>query len=389
MVDHLPRDPAGQGTRAGQVLNTRNRHCLPRQVTLRTAILGTLLVTGARLAHAQGAAPGDSTVRSFGGGVYLFHYRPFDLPGAVANTEVYAAYATADVRHGRWHLFGEGRARDSKLRPWFNGPTWVQQAWVAYDAAPSAADSRLTMRAGKIYQTLGRFWDGSFFGNVHYFDGLKLNPQFGADASGLWRVKGALALGYTAQYVANSDRVSGALAGRDFETLSGFRDRDGFAARGTLSIPVGATTVTLGLSGLSRGAGDSTGRTWRVPHVAADGEWRAGPTILYAEWTRRAAGDVPVPLRATIPGSRAEYWLAGAQWHQSILHLRYNFSRAVYDDIGRSDWIHQPGVTIDLARDVHAFLELDEWRTHNDRLSGVRTVTTDQSLNFVLQLVVP
>lgn len=360
------------------------------RIGLVVAILGVLLLSCARVSRAQGgAAPRDTTVRSFGGGVYLFHYRPFDLPGAVANTEIYAAYATADVRHGRWHLFGEARARDSKLRPWFNGTTWVQQAFVGYDAAPSIDGSRLTIRAGKLYQTLGRFWDGSFFGNVQYFDGLKLNPQFAVEASGTWRATSGVAVGYTAQYVANSDRVSGALAGRDFETLLGFRDRDGVGARGTLAVPVGRMGFTVGLSGLSRGTADSTGRTWRVPHVAIDGEWRAGPAVVYAEWMRRQAGDLPPSLRASFAGSRAEYWLAGAQWHQGVLHLRYNFSRGRYDDIGRSDWIHQPGITIDLARDVHALLELDEWRTRLSGPAGGRTATTDQSLDFVLQLVVP
>lgn len=351
--------------------------------------LGALLVSGARVSYAQRAVTSDTTVRAFGGGVYLFHYRPLDLPGAVARTEVYAVYATANVRHGRWRLAGEARARDSKLRPWFNGTTWIQQTWASYDLAPSGEGSRLTIRAGKLYQTLGRFWDASFFGNVQYFDGLKLNPQFAAEASGSWRAPAGVALDYSAQYVANSDRVSGALADRDFETLAGFRDRDGFAGRAVLSLPVGSTALTVGLSGLSRGAADSTGRTWRVPHVAVDGEWRVGPAVAYVEWTRRRAGTVPMPLRASIAGSRAEYLLAGAQWHEGRMHLRYNFSRGRYDEIGRTDWIHQPGITIDLARDVHTLVELDEWRTRLPSVAGERTVTTDQSVDFVLRLVVP
>lgn len=351
------------------------------------AAVTVLMLTSVRWADAQ-TAPGDTTIPVFGGGVYLFHYRPFDLPGAVANTEIYAVYVTADVRHGRWQLVGEGRARDSKLRPWFNGTTWVQQAWVAYDAAPSSTGSHLTIRAGKIYQTIGRFWDGSFFGNIQYFDGLKLNPQFGVDASGALPIAGRIAFGYAAQYIANSDRVSGALAGRDFETLSGFRDRDGLAVRATLAVPVGPSALTLGVSGFSRGAGDSIGRRWRVPHGALDGEWRVGRALAYAEWMRRSAGDVPQSLRGSIAGSPAEYVLIGAQWHEGIVHLRYNFSRGQYADIGRTDWIHQPGLTIDLTRDVHALLELDEWRTRDPSV-GSGALKTDQSLNVVLQLVVP
>lgn len=363
--------------------STHRSHRPPRRGEHALAVIGALLVLLAPFAAGgQSAAPTDTTIRRFGGGVYLFHYRPVDLPDAQPLTEVYAAYATADVRHGRWQLVGEARARDSKLRPWMNGTAWVQQAWVGYDVAPRRDGSRLVVRAGKIYQVLGRFWDGSFFGNVQYFDGLKLNPEFGVEVAGRAHLADSVAVGYTAQYLANSDRVSGALAGRDFETVSGVRDADGGALRASLSLPAG---VTLGIAALSRGVEDSTGRRWRAPHGALDGEWRIGPAVAYAEWTRRGRGSVPGTLMASVPGSRAEYRLAGAQWRRGIVHLRYNFSRGRYEDAARTDWIHQPGVTLDLARDVRAFVEWDEWHT---RLGGSETVT-DRSVNVVLHLVVP
>lgn len=306
-------------------------------------------------------------------GVYLFHYQPVDLAGAVPKTEVYAAFATLDRSEGPWTVHLQLRGRDTKLRPFFDGTVWFQEAWAGYRMGATAAPTTLTFRAGKLYQSLGRFWDGSFFGNIQYFDGLKLNPQFAVEAAARSR-KGAVELTGTVQYLLASDRVSGALAGRDFETLSGFEDRDGVAVRGTASVG----HLTLGAGWLDQGV-DTAAARYRVPHVAVDGEYTAGPFTVYVEWTRRGAGSLPAPLDSTIAGSAATLWLAGLQWHRGWLHLRYNFSRARYDRLDQTEWIHQPGVTFDLTRFIHGILEYDLWRA-----GGAAAGTVDRSLNAVI-----
>lgn len=336
------------------------------------ALALALLAAGAAAAPAQ-----DST--GVVGGIYLFHYQPIDLSGVSPKTEVYAAFVTLDRRSGPWTIHVQGRARDTKLRPFFPGNVWLQEAWVSYQVTPSLSETSLRLRAGKIYELLGRFWDGSFFGNIHYFDGLKLNPQFGLEASGSVPV-GPGAFDYTLQYILASDRVSGALAGRDFETLDGFQNLDGGGLRTTLAVIPG---VTFGASFLSRGV-DTAGTNYQVPHVALDAElgFPAGPAVAYVEWTRRGHGSVPASLWATVPGSRATYWLAGVQVNDGGLHARYNFSRASYDDLGRTEWIAQPGITIDLASQVRGIAELDLWRVRTPAGTG----TFDRSVSLVLLL---
>lgn len=356
MVDDVPRGPSREGAGQGEVLK-------------RTVVaLATLAFGGVTALPAQ--APDVS------GGIYLYHYQPVGLAGVEPKTEVYAAYVTLDRRTGPWTVHIQARARDSKLRPFFAGNVWLQEAWLGYGVASPSARSSVTLRAGKLYQTLGRSWDGSFFGNLQYFDGLKLNPQFALEAAGRTRV-GPLELGLSSQYILSSDRVSGALAGRDFETLDGFRNRDGAGVRASASI----AGASLGASLLSQGV-DTAGRVYRVPHVALDGEYARGPITLYAEWTRRLAGSLPAVLDSSIAGSRATWWLAGAQWSRGAVHLRYNFSRSSYDALGRTEWIHQPGLTYDFAAGVHGLLEYDLWQT---RTAGV-TAISDRSLNVVLLL---
>ncbi|MFW6201434.1 MAG: hypothetical protein ACOC8B_02580 [Gemmatimonadota bacterium] len=191
----------------------------------------------------------------------------------------------------------------------------------------------LIARAGKVYQAIGRFRDGSFFGNLHYFDGLKLNPQYGIELDG--------AIGgpdprvtYTLQYLVASDGVSGALAERDFEATRGFSERGGIVARTAVALPRGVTLAgTLASRGMRIDAGDTDG---------------AG-----------AGGDFRV--------------------------LRYNFSRASYEAADRAEWIHQPGLTAEIHARLAFLLEFDLWRA---RSADGRTLA-DRSLNAVLLVRVP
>lgn len=319
------------------------------------------------------------------GGAYLFRYQPVNLEGVDGRSEVYAAFLRARHRASSWELYVEARARDDRLRTFFPGNVWFQEAWVAYHVTEEEPVT-LRLLAGKTYQTTGRFWDGSFFGNLHYFDGLKLNPQWVVEASGTWWADG-FRVGYQAQYVMNSDRVSGAFQGRDFETLDGVRDQHGLGGRATLGLPLG---IRFGVTVFGRGVGlgplrpsagpdPGTDRTW---HLGGDVEFTRGPFTGYAEWTHRTGGDLPAELRRTIAGSEAEYLLLGAQVDRGSLHLRYNASRANYDDLGRVEWIHQPGVTYDLSDHVSALTEINVW-TGEDR-NGQDDETLDQSLNLVL-----
>ncbi len=317
----------------------------------------------------------------FSGGAYLFHYRPFGDGAPPPRTEVYAAFAKADVTAGRWRAHAELRGRDTRLREFFPSTVWIQEGWASFDALPATEGSRLTLRAGKIYQTLGRFWDGSFFGNVQYFDGLKLNPQFGVEAAGAVPL-GAAVLGYTGQFLLDSDRISGALPGRDFETLDAFRNRDGVYGRVTLALPVG---LTLGGTGAARGvavSADGHEEVFHAPHYSADVELARGPFVGYVEWLRREEGDLPMALAATRAGGAATYRLAGAQLALASFHARYNFSRVEYGGFGRREWIHQPGIGYDFTPFLHGLVEVDLWRSAD----GAAERWLDRSVDVVLLL---
>lgn len=367
------------------------------------------------------------------GGIYLYHHQPLDLTGVDATTEVYALFLDLDRSEGPWTIHVQGRWRDTKLRAFYPSNVWLQEAWVAYerplgedDGAPRGAGDEdgaradpdggpaptLTLRAGKIYQRIGRFWDGSFFGNVHYFDGLKLDPEFGAEAvlEAPLGGEGATAELYL-QGLAASDRVNGALAGRDLEGRDDLEE-SGAAAGLRLSTPLARVLGrdlrgTVGVSGLAERVeapeSDPSGAGATLEHVAADLELALdGAGRLYVEWTRRASGGPgtlsglgPVGSVAErgVAGSRATWWLAGVRADLGRLGLRYNLSTARYDDGEFREWIHQPGLTFRAHDSVSLLLEYDDWRrVPSGPLptpaagSPARSIHLDRSLNLVLLL---
>ena len=318
-----------------------------------------------------------------GGGVYLFHYQPLEMEEVDPTTEVYAVHGSLRHRRGPWEGYLQVRARDTKLRAFFPSTVWVQEGWGAYHHPLEREENRLTIRAGKMVQTTGRFWDGSFFGNVHYFDGLKLNPQFGLAVSGR-RALGEAVLGLDGQFLLASDRISGAITGRDAETVEGFAERFGGSLRGTARLPGG---LRIGATLYDRRvvtAEASDNRAWNVWHLSADLEYQRESWTVYGEWLRRPEDPgVPAVLVDAPAASEATYWLAGAQYRAGRLHLRYNVSLGDYERAGRREWIHQPGVTVDLSEHLSAYAELNLWRS--DPAAG-EADWVDRSLNFVLHV---
>lgn len=322
---------------------------------------------------------------SLEGALYLYHTRPFGEDAPPPRTEVYSAILTADVTTPRLRIHAQLRARDQLLRSFYPGTIWLQQAWASYDMAPRDSASLMTVRAGKIDQALGLVWDGSFSGNIHYFDALKRNPSFGLEAGGGARIDG-LDLAYTLQYMLDSDPISGAIPGRDFSTIDGFRNRDDVFGRITVTLPETLPiTARVGLSAAARGVAvrrELEEEVYHVPHLGADIEVNTGSVVAYVEWLRREEGELPRDLRFSIPGSDAAYWLAGARFHRGAFTARYNYSRARYSTIDRDDWIHQPGVGYDLHRHLHALGEVNVWRFREGTAEDVFA----RSVNLVLLL---
>ena len=307
----------------------------------------------------------------FGGNVYLFQYVPLDIPGAHPQFELYAFSALLDGQRGPWGFHADYRFRTTKLRSFFPGNTWLQEGYARYRTPWGE------FRAGSFYRRVGLEWDDSFFGNIEYFDGFMLDPEFGVGFEGQHKLSGRLAAEYSLQYFSVSAPINGSLPGRDFVSEPGARAKNDVTMRFApvwhfnkwASLTVGGS---LAQGTIERDAGPHNQRR----QIAADATLQLGPVLTYGEVLNQTLNGVVV-----LPPQNATYTLAGIRWARGRFQPRFNFSQGNYHGInGRREYILQPGITVRLQDNFSFIYEYDFWR----ELSVLKPATLDRSLNLVL-----
>lgn len=295
----------------------------------------------------------------FSGGIYLFDYAPI-LQGASSKLEVYALVLNGDsaTPDGRYGLHVQGRARDTKLRPYFESTVWLQEAY-AWAKTPAGE-----LHAGKIYRKVGIFWDDSFFGNVQYFNGLKLNPDYGVELTrGDWSL----------QYLTNNDHVAGSADGRDVESDPDAKLRGLATARYAPAFSFGATKLTLGGSAANGRITRTTAGSFRFTQFAGDATVVRGPLTAYAELLHQNGERAPAER---LGYATANYLLAGVRWQATDrVNARVNYSHVAYQQRG-DEYEVVPGIVIALAKNVSLINEFDYWKGNG--------VVIDRSFDFVV-----
>jgi hypothetical protein len=306
-----------------------------------------------------------------GGDVYLFQYAPVGVPGAQPRFELYAFSTVLDGQYGHWGFHSDYRLRTTPLRSFFPGVTWLQQGYVRYDTPYGE------FRAGSFYRRVGLDWDGSFFGNIEYFDGLLLDPEFGVDFQGSHDFSSRLGAQYSAQYFSTDARINGSLPGRDFVSEAGAHAKNDLTLRLAPVFKLGRnTSLTIGGS-LAHGAIDrDLGPNNTRDQFAADATLQTGPLLTYGEILRQ---DVLGPV--VLPPWNATYALAGVRWDRGRFQPRFNFSQGDYLGLdARREYILQPGITVRLADGFSFIYEYDFWRD----IAPSSHQTLDRSLDMVL-----
>jgi hypothetical protein len=316
---------------------------------------------------------------SIGGGLILYYYQPTAGDGE-NNVSVFFANLLLD---GKWDGFGlhvEPRFRDSKLRSFFDGPAWLQEAYGSGTVGP------VTIKLGKSYKRLGLFWDNSFYGNVQVYDGLKLDPNYGVSVEG--QVGEELGLEFSAQYFVVDGGTNVSLTGRDTLYVPGARRRNAvvgrvaptyhFAESGNAHVGLSAEHFTADLpegeEGVTRLAGEAK--------VSYDGFGAWGEVLLQRG---RHVTDFPYAGTTTPPvagrsSADNRYVLLGAEYGIGPITLRYNVSLANYSDVEVSEVMHVPA--IGLA--VHEHLSLLGEYVHWTRDTNEGDVDVDKSVNVTL-----
>ena len=318
-----------------------------------------------------------SSVRSvlspihFGGNVYLYQYVPLGITGAHPKFELYAFSALVDGQKGPWGFHADYRFRTTKLRSFFPGNTWLQQGYVRYRMPYGE------FRVGSFYRRVGLEWDDSFFGNIEYFDGFMLDPEFGVGFEGSHKLSHRLGAQYSLQYFSTNSPINGSLPGRDFVSQPGASAKNDVTMR---FAPVWHFNkwASLNVGGsFAQGAIDRDNGPHNLRRqVAADATLQLGHLLTYSEVLEQTVNG-----QVTQPPQNATYTLTGIRWAHGRYQPRLNYSQANYHGInGRREYILQPGINIRVADNLTFIYEYDFWR----ELSVIQPTTLDRSLNLVL-----
>lgn len=145
------------------------------------------------------------------------------------SAEVYNVRLVGNVELDPFVFVVEPRLRQSNLRNFSPSNIWLQQAFASYNTPVSG----LKISGGLLYNQLGLFWDDSWFGNILYLNGHKLDPdmnlevayaeewgRFGLDA---WVQFSPVEDGQNG-YFATPQKASRVLLPTDLEAQTNFRE---------------------------------------------------------------------------------------------------------------------------------------------------------------------
>jgi hypothetical protein len=327
--------------------------------------------------------PDPSPKLTLGAGAILWFYQPL-TEGTKNNLEVFWANIVADGILGPFGLHLEPRFRDTKLRSFFAGSAWLQEAYG------SAEVPYAKIKVGKVYSRLGLFWDNSFYGNVQVYDGMKLAPNYGISIEG--GTGGSTGVNYVAQYFVIDGGTNVSLTGRDTLSIAGsHRRNEGIVRLEPFAALAATTTLKVGLSASSLQADLPDGRH-TVYRGAADVAITGKGFGLWGEVLRQDGATVtdfpyagsPATASAPATAGRAsaknDYILAGGEYTYDRFTLRYNFSLGSYADVSVKERMHVPAFSVKANDNLSLLTEVVFW----DRSAPEGSSKVDRSLNVTL-----
>ncbi len=314
------------------------------------------------------------------GGALLWQYLPF-VKGHKPYASIYVAYLTLDKHTDDFGLHFEPRFRDTKLRPFFNSNVWIQEAYVSWNGLGKFG----VLKAGKEYTHFGYFWDGSFYGNLPYFDGITLDPDVGISLEGEPEITSGIGLEYAAQFMPNDGGTNGSLAGRD-ALSEGARQRNEVIARVAPFYKIGRDgKAQIGASYQSFNVEEPAGTpNEKVTRFEVDANVKYAGARAFGEYIAQDGRHV-LNYPATGLGSKKNdyVWIGiGYTWH--ALDFRYNVTQANYTDVKYQETVHTPGLVVALNPDFSVMLEYVYWSARSTAPGSKKEAILDRSGNLVL-----
>jgi len=264
------------------------------------------------------------------------------------------------------HVDFRFRDDNDRFRAFFHSNYWLWEgyAWVQTPIGK--------LKAGKTWKRFGLDWDGVWWGNVPYFDGYKLDPDWGASLESSFELSEGLTLDTYVQYFFRNDQISGALVGGDAESVRRSEERDTVVLRAVPTLTLGdGITLAVGVSAMlgrlenRRAPGAPVGVDDELPGaVAVDATLTIDDLTVYAELIQGWGVVHPTRYLSGGPSNVRSTAMAGIRYRLGLVTFRFHYSGG-WDD-NPSAWQSHlvGGVTLAITKNIDLYLEYVHWEAH-------------------------
>jgi len=256
---------------------------------------------------------------------------------------------------------GEMRFRESddKFRAFFhNTHAWFYENYGYLDTPIGR------FKGGHIWKRFGLDWDGTWWGNVQYFDGLKLDTGYGFSWENTWYPADSLKLDSLVQYFISEADVSGSLVGANPQSVSGSKERNIGVIRLVPTWQLNDdSSLAIGISGLAGEIQNTAALGGDTSQLA----WAADVTYTWKKF--KVFGEVdqsfgvlnPARYVSGGPSDRITDVLAGIAYQHGPVTYRFNWSGGFDVNPSGHQYLWVPGVTVALTKNVLLYAEYVKW----------------------------
>lgn len=261
-------------------------------------------------------------------------------------------------------MHAELRYRDTsdKFRAFTPGTFWTYELY-GYVNTPVGK-----IKGGQIWKRFGLDWDNTFWGNPGYFDGFKLDTDYGFSWENTWKVSEGFSVDSFVQYFITEDHVNGSLVGGDAESVAGLSEKNTGVIRIVPKWQLSKdSSFALGLSAQIQGFENSSqfGTDPVQVAYALDATYTWKNFSIFGEAMQ--AQGAAVPVRYTSGGASDELTavLGGISYKTGPVLWRVNASASWDHNPSGRQIIFNPGATIQLTKHLSLWAEYVRWDVRN------------------------
>ena len=273
----------------------------------------------------------------------------------------------------------EVRAREyDHFRTFVRGQVWTYENYAFMETVFG------TFKAGQIWKRFGLDWDNSFWGNTAFWDGFKLNADYGIAWEKTWKIRDGWKIESFAQFFFHEDRIAGELGtGSNVESVPGAHQLNTGNIRFLSTYEFDTKSrFALGISGQ---AGEVTNIMPSLPREtvgawAIDATYTRGPLKIYGEVLRSYGVINPKRYTSGGPSDRLTDFMVGLHYTVGPATFRFDYSGGFDQHPSGRQTLWNPGVTVAVTKNVDFYVEY----ARQDFFSSTKHTVFENGMQFVL-----